>query len=107
MCLKTGAVLKWIPITDEGVLDYSKIDSLINSRTKIVAISHMSNVLGSITDLDLISKASKSVGAFLFVDACQSVPHIPVDFNKLGADAIAWSGHKMLGPLGIGLLGAT
>ena len=107
LCLKTGAVLKWIPITDEGVLDYSKIDSLINSRTKIVAISHMSNVLGSITDLDLISKASKSVGAFLFVDACQSVPHIPVYFHKLGADAIAWSGHKMLGPLGIGLLGAT
>jgi cysteine desulfurase/selenocysteine lyase len=107
LCLKTGAILKWIPITDQGLLDYSKIDSLISPKTKIVSVSHMSNVLGSITDIALIGKAVKSVGAFFFIDACQSVPHMPVDFSKLGADAIAWSGHKMLGPLGIGLLAAT
>jgi cysteine desulfurase/selenocysteine lyase len=107
LCLKTGAVLKWIPITDQGLLDYSKIESLISPKTKVVSISHMSNVLGSITDIDLVGKAAKSVGAFFFIDACQSVPHMPVDFSKLGADAIAWSGHKMLGPLGIGLLAAT
>jgi cysteine desulfurase/selenocysteine lyase len=107
LCLKTGAILKWIPITDQGLLDYSKIDSLISPKTKIVSVSHMSNVLGSITDIALVGKAAKSVGAFFFIDACQSVPHMPVDFSKLGADAIAWSGHKMLGPLGIGLLAAT
>ncbi len=107
LCLKTGAVLKWIPITDQGLLDYSKIESLISPKTKIVSVSHMSNVLGSITDIELVGKAAKSVGAFFFIDACQSVPHMPVDFSKLGADAIAWSGHKMLGPLGIGLLAAT
>lgn len=101
LCLKTGAILKWIPITEQGILDYSKIESLINPRTKIVSVSHMSNVLGSITDIALVGKAAKSVGAFFFIDACQSVPHMPVDFSKLGADAIAWSGHKMLGPLGI------
>ncbi|MBJ7280225.1 MAG: aminotransferase class V-fold PLP-dependent enzyme, partial [Candidatus Nanopelagicales bacterium] len=107
LCLKTGAVLKWIPITDQGLLDYSKMDSLISPKTKIISVSHMSNVLGSITDIELVGKAAKSVGAFFFIDACQSVPHMPVDFSKLGADAIAWSGHKMLGPLGIGLLAAT
>jgi cysteine desulfurase / selenocysteine lyase len=107
LCLKTGAVLRWIPITDQGILDYNKLASLISNKTKVVSVSHMSNVLGSITDIETLSKAAKSVGAFFFIDACQSVPHMPVDFNKLGADAIAWSGHKMLGPLGIGLLGAT
>lgn len=107
LCLKTGAVLKWIPITDHGLLDYSKLDSLVSNKTKAISISHMSNVLGSITDIALISKAAKSVGAFFFLDACQSVPHMPVDFSSLGADAMAWSGHKMLGPLGIGLLAAT
>jgi cysteine desulfurase/selenocysteine lyase len=107
LCDKTGALLKWIPITEEGVLEYSKLDSLITKKTKIVSVSHMSNVLGSITDTELIRKAARSVGAFFFLDACQSVPHMPVDFQTLGADAIAWSGHKMLGPLGIGLLAAT
>ncbi len=107
LCSKIGTVLKWIPITDEGLLDYSKIQDVITNRTRIVSISHMSNVLGSITDVEKIKKAAKSVNAFIFLDSCQSVPHMPVDFNKLGVDAIAWSGHKMLGPLGIGLLAAT
>ena len=107
LCSKIGTVLKWIPITDEGLLDYSKIDSVITKKTRIVSVSHMSNVLGSITDVEKIGKAARNVDAFFFLDACQSVPHMPVDFQKLGADAIAWSGHKMLGPLGIGLLAAT
>ena len=107
LCEKIGTKLKWIPITDDGILDYSKVESLINKKTKIVSVSHMSNVLGSITNVNLISKAAKSVGAFFFLDSCQSVPHMQVDFQKLDADAIAWSGHKMLGPLGIGLLAAT
>lgn len=107
LCSKLGTKLKWIPITEEGLLDYSKIDEVITQKTKIVSVSHMSNVLGSITDVEKIRKVAKNVNAFLFLDACQSVPHMPVDFEKLGVDAIAWSGHKMLGPLGIGLLAAT
>ncbi|MFZ9360430.1 MAG: aminotransferase class V-fold PLP-dependent enzyme, partial [Candidatus Nanopelagicales bacterium] len=93
LCSKIGTVLKWIPITDEGLLDYSKIDSVITKKTRIVSVSHMSNVLGSITDVEKIGKAARNVDAFFFLDACQSVPHMPVDFQKIGADAIAWSGH--------------
>jgi cysteine desulfurase/selenocysteine lyase len=104
LCLKTGAVLKWIPITDQGLLDYSRIESLISPKTKIVSVSHMSNVLGSITDIELVGKAAKSVGAFFFIDACQSVPHMPVDVQQLDMDFLIVSGHKMCGPTGIGFL---
>ncbi len=101
---KTGATLRWIPIAEDGQLDLSNIDSLINNKTKVVSFTHMSNVLGTITEVDLITKKAKAVGAKVFLDACQSVPHLPVDFAALGVDAMVFSAHKMLGPLGIGIL---
>jgi len=107
LCLKTGAQLKWIPLNADGSLDYSSLEKLVSKKTKVISVTHMSNVLGTLTDIELITKYAKSVNALLFIDACQSVPQMPVDFQNLGADAIAWSGHKMLGPLGIGLFAAT
>lgn len=103
LCEKTGAVLRWIGLTDDGRLDLSDA-SLFNSRTKMVAVTHQSNLLGTINDVPAIVKLANSVGALVFLDACQSVPHMPVDVVALGVDFIAWSGHKMLGPLGIGCL---
>ena len=101
---RTGAKLRWFEVTPEGRLDLSKISELINKKTKIVAITHQSNVLGSITPLLKITAAAKSVGAFVVLDACQSVPHFEVKVKKLDVDFIAFSGHKMLGPTGIGVL---
>ena len=101
---RTGAKLRWFEVTPEGRLDLSKISELINKKTKIVAITHQSNVLGSITPLSKITAAAKSVGAFVVLDACQSVPHFEVKVKKLDVDFIAFSGHKMLGPTGIGVL---
>jgi cysteine desulfurase / selenocysteine lyase len=103
LCEKTGATLRWIGLTDEGRLDLSD-QSLFNEHTKIVAVSHQSNLLGTVNDVPAIVKLAKAVGALVFLDACQSVPHMPVDVVALGVDLIAWSGHKMLGPLGIGCL---
>jgi cysteine desulfurase/selenocysteine lyase len=101
---RSGATLKWFAVTPDGRLDESNIDSLITDKTKIVAITQQSNVLGTINNLDLIIKKAHSVGAIVIVDACQSVPHIPVDVRKLGADFITFSGHKALGPTGVGVL---
>lgn len=101
---RTGAKLRWFEVTPDGRLDLSKISELINKKTKIVAITHQSNVLGSITPVTQITAAAKSVGAIVVLDACQSVPHFAVDVKKLDVDFIAFSGHKMLGPTGIGVL---
>ena len=101
---KTGATLRWIPVTESGELSTENLDSLINERTKVVSITQMSNVLGTINDLENLAYRAKAVGAKFFVDACQSVPHMKVDFSKMNADALAFSAHKMLGPLGIGIL---
>ena len=101
---RTGAKLRWFEITPEGRLDLSRVSELINKKTKIVAITHQSNVLGSITPLSKITAAAKSVGAIVVLDACQSVPHFEVNVKKLDVDFIAFSGHKMLGPTGIGVL---
>ena len=101
---RTGAKLRWFEITPEGRLDLSKVSELISKKTKIVAITHQSNVLGSITPLSQITAAAKSVGAIVVLDACQSVPHFEVNVKKLDVDFIAFSGHKMLGPTGIGVL---
>ena len=103
LCEKTGAKLRWIGLTEEGRLDLSDT-SLFNSKTKIVAVTHQSNLLGTINDVSAIVKLAKAVDALVFLDACQSVPHMPVNVEELGVDFIAWSGHKMLGPLGIGCL---
>ncbi|MGA1449980.1 MAG: aminotransferase class V-fold PLP-dependent enzyme, partial [Candidatus Nanopelagicales bacterium] len=79
-------------------------EQLITEKTKVVSVTQMSNVLGTINDLDFLAKRARAVGAKFFVDACQSVPHMKIDFTKMNADAIAFSSHKMLGPLGIGVL---
>ena len=101
---RVGAKLTWFKITDEGRLDLSDIDKLINQKTKIVAITHQSNVLGTIVPLALITKAAHAVGAVVVLDACQSAPHFAVDVKKLEVDFLAFSGHKVLGPTGIGVL---
>jgi cysteine desulfurase/selenocysteine lyase len=105
VCAKTGATLRWIGLTDEGRLDLSDL-SIINERTKVVSFVHQSNILGTINPVATIVAAARAVGALVILDACQSVPHMPVDVISLDVDAIMWSGHKMLGPNGIGCLWA-
>ena len=101
---RTGAELVWFKVTEEGRLDLSDIDELITSRTKVVALTHQSNVLGTINPLDQITKKAHEVGALFVLDACQSVPHYRVDAKTLNVDFLAFSGHKMLGPTGVGIL---
>ena len=101
---RTGAELAWFPIDSDGRLDQSEIDSLINDKTKIVAITHQSNVLGTIVPLEKIVKRAHSVGAVVVLDACQSAPHFAIDVKSLDVDFLAFSGHKALGPTGIGIL---
>ena len=104
LCRRTGAELTWLSVTDEGRLDISDLDAVINERTKVVAFTHQSNVLGTITPVATLVERARAVGALIVLDACQSVPHMPVDVGELGADLVAFSGHKMLGPTGIGVL---
>jgi cysteine desulfurase/selenocysteine lyase len=106
LCARTGAVLRWFGLTDDGRLDLSNINDLINERTKVVSFVHQSNILGTINPVAPIASRAREVGALVVLDACQSVPHMPVDVRTLGVDAIMWSGHKMLGPMGIGCLWA-
>ncbi len=101
---RSGAELKWFGITPDGRIDLSNIEELITDKTKIVAITQQSNVLGTINNLDLIISKAHAVGAIVIVDACQSVPHLAVDVRKLGADFLTFSGHKALGPTGVGVL---
>jgi cysteine desulfurase/selenocysteine lyase len=101
---KTGATLRWFSLTDEGRLDLSAVDDVITDRTRVLAVTHQSNVLGTVNPIAMLAQRAHAVGALVVVDACQSVPHMPVDISDLGADFIAWSGHKMLGPTGIGCL---
>ena len=104
VCAKTGAQLRWIPITDNGRLDLTSVDRIIDDSTKVVSVVHQSNILGTINPVRFLMDCAHSVGALGIIDACQSIPHMPVDVSALGADAVAWSGHKMLGPTGIGVL---
>ena len=101
---RTGAELAWFEVTPEGRLDLSNIDSIITPNTAIVAVTHQSNVLGTINPLEQIVRRAESVGSLVLVDACQSVPHMAVDVQKLGVDFLAFSGHKALGPTGVGVL---
>jgi cysteine desulfurase/selenocysteine lyase len=101
---RTGATLRWLGVTDDGRLDLSNLDTVIDASTKLVAFTHQSNVLGTVNPADVLVRRAREVGAFVLVDAAQSVPHQPVDVRELGADFLAFSGHKMLGPLGIGVL---
>ena len=101
---RTGAVLKWFEMNQDGSLDLSRMDEVITSRCKVVAITHQSNVLGSVPDIAPIIAAAHAVGALFVLDGCQSVPHQPVDIGAIGADFLVFSGHKALGPTGIGVL---
>jgi cysteine desulfurase/selenocysteine lyase len=104
LCRRTGATLRWIPVTDEGRLDLSDLDSLLTERTKVVAVVHASNVLGTVNPVRELASMAHAAGALVVLDACQSVPHLPVDAKALDVDFMAFSGHKMLGPTGIGAL---
>lgn len=102
LCRRTGATLRWFGVTDDGRID---IDSLeLTEAVKVVAFTHQSNVTGAVAPVAELVRRAKAVGALVVLDACQSVPHMPVNFRELGVDYAAFSGHKMLGPSGVGVL---
>jgi len=101
---RTGATLRWIPVDGEGALDLHGLDDLLTERTKVFAVTHVSNVLGTINPVSELAARAHAVGALVVVDACQSVPHLAVDVATLGADFVAFSGHKLYGPMGVGVL---
>ena len=99
---RTGATLKWFGLTEDGRIDLDSLE--LSPRTKVVALTHQSNVTGAVLDVARVVDMARDVGALTVLDACQSVPHMPVDFHALGVDYAAFSGHKMLGPSGVGVL---
>ena len=106
LAARSGATLRWFDVTDEGRLDLEAAvaEGLINERTKIVSLTYVSNVLGTINPITQIAAQAHAVGATMVVDASQAVPQLPVDVQTLGADLVAFTGHKMVGPTGIGVL---
>ena len=101
---RTGAHLRFIPTTDQGILDIASLDTLINQRTRLVSVVHMSNFLGTLNPVETIRQRARQVGALFMLDGAQSVPHLPTNVMELDCDFLAFSGHKMLGPTGIGVL---
>lgn len=99
---RTGATLKWYKATEDGRIDLDSLE--LDDSVKVVAFTHQSNVTGAVADVDGIVRRAKAVGALIVLDACQSVPHMPVDFHELDIDFAAFSGHKMCGPSGVGVL---
>jgi cysteine desulfurase/selenocysteine lyase len=104
LCGRKGATLRWFGLTDDGRLDLAEIDSLINEHTKVVSVVWVSNMLGTVNPVAEIARRAHEVGALVVVDASQAVPQMPVDVAASGADLLAFTGHKMLGPTGIGVL---
>ena len=104
LCERTGATLRWFGLTDEGRLDLSELDTLVNERTKVLAFVHVSNLLGTENPVDVLVARAREVGALVLLDGAQSAPHQPVDVRALGVDFYVATGHKMLGPSGVGVL---
>lgn len=100
----TGAQLRWIPVTDDGELDLTDLETIVDETTKVLAFTHVSNVLGTINPVAELVARAREVGALVVLDACQSVPHMPVDLTDLDVDFAAFSAHKALGPTGLGVL---
>ncbi|GAA4881007.1 cysteine desulfurase [Pseudonocardia benzenivorans] len=102
LCRRTGATMRWYEVTDSGRIDLDSLE--LSERTKVVAFAHQSNVLGSVAPVAELVRRARAVGALVVLDACQSVPHMPVDLRALDVDFAVFSGHKMLGPSGVGVL---
>lgn len=101
---RRGVVIKWVPVTDDGQLDLEAYQNLLGPKTRVVALSHMSNVLGTINDAKSLARMAHSVGALVLFDGCQAIVHKPVDVKDIDADFYVFSGHKLYGPTGIGIL---
>ena len=104
LCKEKEAILKYLPLNNNGDIDIERFSKEISNKTKLVSVTHMSNVLGTVLPLNEIIELAKKYKAVTVVDACQSVPHMPVDVQKIDSDFLCFSGHKMLGPTGIGVL---
>jgi cysteine desulfurase / selenocysteine lyase len=104
LCERTGATLRWIPLTDDGRLDLTDLDALVNERTKVLAFVHVSNILGTANPVERLVARARQVGAHVLLDGAQSAPHQAVDVQALGVDFFVATGHKMLAPSGIGVL---
>lgn len=101
---RSGAELAWFEVTSDGRLDLSNLDEVITPNTKVVALTHQSNVLGTVNPLTAITARAHEVGAVVVLDACQSAPHMPVNVKELDVDFVTFSGHKAVGPTGVGVL---